>query len=109
MQLMQMAGVSPETILRSATLNAAKALQLNQRLGSVSVGKTADLILLENNPLDDITHLAQPSVIIKQGQLIDNSGIQALKDSGNKPSGWLVGFGYLADSILSRVTQTLWR
>jgi hypothetical protein len=109
MQLMQMAGVSPETILRSATLNAAKALQLNQRLGSVSVGKTADLILLENNPLDDITHLAQPSVIIKQGQLIDNSGIQALKDSGNKPSGWLIGFGYLADSILSRVTQTLWR
>jgi len=107
MQLMQKAGLSPATILRSATLNAAKALQLDQHLGSVSVGKTADLLLLENNPLDDITHLAQPSVIIKQGQVIDHSGIQALKDSGNNPSGWLIGFGYLADSILTRYTEAL--
>lgn len=107
MQLMQKAGVSPATILRSATLNAAKALQLDQHLGSVSVGKTADLLLLENNPFDDIAHLAQPAAIIKQGRLIDNSSIQALKDSGNKPSGWLVGFGYLADSILNRYTEVL--
>ena len=107
MQLMQVAGVSPDTILRSATLNAAKALQLDQHLGSVNVGKTADLLLLNNNPLDDIAHLAQPSAIIKQGQLIDNSGIHALKDSGNKSSGWLIGFGYLADSILSRYTEVL--
>jgi hypothetical protein len=107
MQLMQMAGISPETILRSATLNAAKALQLDQHLGSVSVGKTADLLLLSNNPLDDIIHLAQPTAIIKQGQLIDSSAIEALKDSGNKPSGWLVGIGYLADSILTRYIETL--
>jgi imidazolonepropionase-like amidohydrolase len=106
MQLMQKAGVSPETILRSATLNAAKALKLNQHLGSVEVGKIADLLLLESNPLDDINHLAQPTVIIKQGQLIDGSGIQTLKDRGNKPSGWIIGFGYLADSILTRYTAT---
>jgi ABC-type uncharacterized transport system ATPase subunit len=62
---------------------------------------------LSNNPLDDITHLAKPTAIIKQGQLIDSSAIEALKDSGIKPSGWLVGIGYLADSILTRYIETL--
>jgi imidazolonepropionase-like amidohydrolase len=102
MQLMQKAGLAAQTILRSATLNAAKAPYLEDQIGSVSVGKKADLILLKNNPLDDIAHLTQIVAVIKQGQLIDQSGIQALKEQGLKQSGWLIGFGYLAESILVR-------
>ena len=102
MQLMQRAGIAPQTILRSATLNAAKALQLEDQLGSVSVGKRADLILLKNNPLDDVAHLTQLVAVIKHGRMIDQPGIQALKNTGEKPSGWIVGFGYLAESILVR-------
>ncbi|MFT6406982.1 MAG: imidazolonepropionase-like amidohydrolase [Arenicella sp.] len=102
MQLMQKVGLAAPTILRAATLNAARALNLEDQLGSVSVGKNADLILLRNNPLDDVSHLTQIVAVIKQGQMINQSGIQTLKDKGRKPSGWFVGFGYLAESILVR-------
>jgi hypothetical protein len=34
--------------------------------------------------------------------MINQSGIQTLTDKGRKPSGWFVGFGYLAESILVR-------
>jgi imidazolonepropionase-like amidohydrolase len=102
MHLMQRAGLTPQTILRSATLNAAKALQIDNQLGSVSVGKRADLILVKKNPLDDVAHLTQLVAVIKHGQLIDSSGLQTLNHIGKKPAGWVVGFGYLAESILVR-------
>jgi imidazolonepropionase-like amidohydrolase len=43
--------------LRSATSVAARALHLGDRVGSIEVGKFGDLLVLEANPLDDVTVL----------------------------------------------------
>lgn len=102
MQLMQAAGMSTHSIIRSATLNAAKAMKLDMQTGSVSPGKLADLVLLRNNPLDDIAHLENPIAIIKVGRYIDQSGIDALSKRGQQPSSWITGFGYIAEDLLLR-------
>ncbi|QIS13985.1 metal-dependent hydrolase family protein [Nocardia arthritidis] len=51
---------SPIEVVRAATLNAARLLRQEGRLGEISVGATADLILLAADPLDDIAALAAP-------------------------------------------------
>lgn len=62
--------VSPLTILQHATLNNAKILGIEKHYGSLEIGKRADLILLENNPLENISALRSINKVIKNGQNI---------------------------------------
>ena len=55
---MQQAGMKPMDALVSATLGAAKALGWDDRIGSVEEGKSADLLICDENPLDDLKRLA---------------------------------------------------
>lgn len=50
----------PLSILQSATVNAARLIHQEKSLGHVAVGFLADLLILNSNPLDDITILAEP-------------------------------------------------
>lgn len=54
MELMAKAGLSPMEILVSATGQAARCLQLDGQLGSLEPGKWADLVILNEDPLEDI-------------------------------------------------------
>ncbi|WP_146340588.1 amidohydrolase family protein [Nesterenkonia sp. NBAIMH1] len=55
---------SPGSILRSATTTAAKLLQSEGDLGVLAEGAYADLVLLDRNPLDDVTVLSDPETAI---------------------------------------------
>jgi imidazolonepropionase-like amidohydrolase len=50
------AGLTPLDALRTATLNPARVLGMEDSLGTIEAGKLADLVLLDANPLDDISH-----------------------------------------------------
>lgn len=50
---------TPLQILQSATVNAAKLVQQEKSLGRVAEGYVADMLILDSNPMDDITILAQ--------------------------------------------------
>ena len=54
LELLREAGFHPLEVIRSATLNGAEALGMDQKIGSVEVGKQADLILVEENPLENL-------------------------------------------------------
>lgn len=54
LELLREAGFHPLEVIRSATLHGAQALGLEKDLGSVEVGKLADLILIEENPLQNL-------------------------------------------------------
>jgi Tol biopolymer transport system component len=54
MELFAEGGMANERILRAATINGAKTLALDHEIGSLEVGKLADLIVLGKNPLEDI-------------------------------------------------------
>ena len=63
-------------ILRSATTLPASMLGMSGLIGTVSIGAYADLIVMKNNPLEDISFMARPeefSAIILDGSFIKNS------------------------------------
>jgi len=62
------AGMSNTDLLRSATLNSAMVLDKEDILGSVNIGKTADLLLLNSNPLVDINVVKDIELVIKSGK-----------------------------------------
>ena len=53
LELLQEAGFTPYEVIQSATLNGAQALGMDKDLGSITVGKMADLVIVEHNPLQN--------------------------------------------------------
>jgi imidazolonepropionase-like amidohydrolase len=68
---MTYAGLSPAVVLKAATINGATALGVADRLGSVEVGKLADLIVVRGNPLDDIKVARNIRLVVKEGVVHD--------------------------------------
>ncbi len=57
MQLMREAGFHPLEIIKAATLNGAQSLGMEKEIGSVEVGKLADFVITEENPLENLQTL----------------------------------------------------
>lgn len=69
--MMSAGGLKPHDMLRAATLHGADAIGLSKDLGSLEVGKLADLIVLDQNPLLDITNTASLRYVMKNGRLYE--------------------------------------
>ena len=54
LELLREAGFHPLEVIRSATLNGAEALGYDHKIGSIEVGKLADIIVIEENPLENL-------------------------------------------------------
>ena len=54
LELLREAGFHPLEVIRSATLNGAEALKMDNQIGSIEVGKLADMILVDSNPLENL-------------------------------------------------------
>ena len=68
---MTYAGLPPVSVLKAATINGAKALGVADKLGSIEVGKLADLVIVEGNPLKNIRSARQVRLVIKEGVVYD--------------------------------------
>lgn len=63
------AGLSPLMALQTATLNPARVLNMADSLGSIEPGKLADLVLLDANPLEDISNTQKIRAVVADGRL----------------------------------------
>jgi imidazolonepropionase-like amidohydrolase len=63
------AGIPPADVLIAATINGARALGVDKRLGTIEAGKLADLFVVRGNPLEDITTARNVELVIKDGQV----------------------------------------
>jgi imidazolonepropionase-like amidohydrolase len=72
------AGFTPMEALQTATSNPAKFLGLESSFGSVEAGKTADLVLLTANPLEDIHNTQKISAVIADGRLYDRAALDQM-------------------------------
>jgi imidazolonepropionase-like amidohydrolase len=68
--LVSRAGLTPAQALTSATLNGARAIGVAEQTGTIAVGKAADLLLLEADPLADIRNTRRIAVVIKNGLVV---------------------------------------
>jgi imidazolonepropionase-like amidohydrolase len=63
-------GMSPLDAIRTATTVAAEAMGWSDRVGSLAVGRFADLVAVAGDPLDDLTELERPMAVVKGGRQV---------------------------------------
>lgn len=76
MEDMVEAGMSPADVIVAATRNSAAALGLSD-MGTIESGKSADFVVLEANPFDDITNTRQIAAVYLRGNEVDREGIRS--------------------------------
>jgi len=80
------AGFTPLEALQTATLNPAKFLGKTDTLGTIQTGRVADLVLLDMNPLEDISHTRKINAVVLGGKFLPLASIraQALQDAAKR-------------------------
>lgn len=68
MASMQAAGLTPYEVLVTGTRNAAHALGTPDAFGTIEVGRRADLILLADDPREDLAHVRNPMGVMADGR-----------------------------------------
>lgn len=77
--LMAQAGLTPLQVLQAATLNGARFLQREATMGTVEVGKNADLVLLDANPLQDVANLHRLAGVVRAGSYYPPAALHKLQ------------------------------
>ena len=78
LRLLVQSGLSPADALEAATVDAARVLGWGDRLGRVATGQWADLVLLDANPLLDISNTRRVAAVISNGRYLDRAALEAL-------------------------------
>ncbi len=84
LHLLSEAGLSHGEVLRAATQNAALALGEADRAGRIAPGHRADLILLDDNPLDDLDAAGRPAIVIAGGRFYDRAALDQLHKAASQ-------------------------
>lgn len=76
MRSFRAAGLPPAAILAAATRNAAACIGRINEIGTIEIGKRADLVLLDGNPLDDIENIGRRSGVMLRGAWYSNQELE---------------------------------
>jgi hypothetical protein len=78
------AGLTNLQVLQTATLNPAKFLYKEKELGTVTTGKLADLLILDENPLSDIRNTQKINAVILNGHYISKDRLKQILEDQRK-------------------------
>lgn len=78
LELLVKAGLSPYEALKTATVNPAEFLGREKQLGTIEKGKLADLILLDANPLENISNTQKINAVVAGGKFLPKSELEKL-------------------------------
>ncbi|RDG29790.1 hypothetical protein DV872_20080 [Oceanispirochaeta sp. M1] len=79
-QLMQESGLTPFQVLLTTTVKPAEMLGIEEHAGTIEVGKNADLVLLNKNPLIDIQNTRYIEGVMTKGIWLSKMKIQEMLD-----------------------------
>jgi imidazolonepropionase-like amidohydrolase len=83
LELLRESGFHPLELIRSATLNGAEALKMDDKIGSIQVGKLADFVIVDENPLQNLKVLYGTGAVklTKDNEVIRAGGVKyTIKD-----------------------------
>jgi imidazolonepropionase-like amidohydrolase len=72
LELYVQAGMSPMAAIQSATIVSARVMKLDGESGSIEVGKRADMVLVEGNPLEKISDIRRVVSVVSDGRMYDS-------------------------------------
>jgi len=78
------AGLTNLQVLQTATLNPAKFLYKENELGTVTEGKLADLLILDDDPLSDISNTQKINAVVVNGRYFSKEDIARMLDAQKK-------------------------
>jgi imidazolonepropionase-like amidohydrolase len=81
------AGFTPGEALRAATLGAAQFLHREDDFGAVTVGKLADLVMMDANPLEDISNTRKIRAVVRAGNYLDRGALDRLSADAKAAAG----------------------
>ncbi|MGB6309686.1 MAG: amidohydrolase family protein [Steroidobacteraceae bacterium] len=86
LELYVAAGFTPAEALASATIQTARLVGADARTGSITVGKSADLVLVEGDPSKRIGDLRHTRIVIMDGKLMDADALRVAGGFAGKPA-----------------------
>ena len=81
------AGLPPSAVLKAATINGANALGVGDKLGSIEIGKLADLVIVRGDPTTDISMTRNVRTVIKAGQIYEPQSLLKSAEDRIGPKG----------------------
>ncbi|WP_295674399.1 amidohydrolase family protein [uncultured Mucilaginibacter sp.] len=100
-------GMTPMQALRCATMNGAAYLGMDKEIGSLELGKLADLVVLDDNPLDNIRNSDKIKYVMVNGRLYDASSMNEIgnREKVRQPFWWQQNRGQISSQPLGN-TET---
>nr|WP_321409698.1 amidohydrolase family protein [uncultured Carboxylicivirga sp.] len=95
------AGMSNYEALKTATINPSKVYEEYSNFGTIDLGKHANLILTEDNPLKDLSTLKNPRWVMIKGRKIENDLMQQFKDKAANRKNYLA-------TMIKAISYVLW-
>ncbi len=71
LEILVEAGIPPLEVIKIATKNGAQALGIEEDAGTIEAGKQADMLILSDNPVDEISNTKKVEAVINNGQFVE--------------------------------------
>jgi hypothetical protein len=97
------AGLSNYEVLKTATLNASKTHSIMNTMGTIEVGKIANLLLIDNNPLLDLSALKNPTYVFVKGRKLDRETLNSFENKARNRNNLIAStLRYLENLIVEK-------
>ena len=84
LEIFQEAGLTPLQILQSATMAGARYFNIENKTSAIEPGKNADLVLLNENPLKDVSALRNINSVVARGKLYDRKQLDTFLEEAHQ-------------------------
>ena len=97
------AGLSNYEVLKTATVNASQTHAIMNQLGTIEEGKIANLLVVDENPLDQLPSLQNPSFVFVKGRKLNRESLDAFNEKAkNRKNFMATALRYLENVVIEK-------